>query len=71
MSKATLVIDNRQMGAYHTIDIQLNQRLTLAKLQWDVISLDRLGERYIDISLVTIVEQNCHVIHQEQRMSVQ
>ena len=42
------------MGAYHTIDIQLNQRLTLAKLQWDVICLDRLGEHYIDIHLVTV-----------------
>ena len=35
-----------QMGAYHTIDIQLNQRLTLAKLKWDVVSLDRLGEHH-------------------------
>lgn len=35
------------MGAYHTIDIQLNQRLTLAKLQWDIVALDRLGEHYI------------------------
>ena len=43
------------MGAYHTIDIQLNQRLTLAKLQWDVISLDRLGEHYIDIYIITVI----------------
>lgn len=32
-----------KMGAYHTIDLQLNQKFTLAKQNWDVISLDRLG----------------------------
>lgn len=37
------------MGAYHTIDIQLNQRLTLAKQHWDIVSIDRLGEYYIDM----------------------
>ena len=33
-----------KMGAYHTIDLQLNQKFTLAKEHWDVIALDRLGE---------------------------
>ena len=33
-----------KMGAYHTIDLQLNQKFTLAKQNWDVISLDRLGD---------------------------
>ena len=32
-----------KMGAYHTIDLQLNQKFTLAKQNWDVIALDRLG----------------------------
>ena len=32
-----------QMGAYHTIDLQLNQKLTLCKQHWDVVALDRLG----------------------------
>ena len=43
------------MGAYHTIDIQLNQRLTLAKLQWDVVCLDRLGEHIIMGMAVTVI----------------
>ena len=49
------------MGAYHTIDIQLNQRLTLAKLQWDIICLDRLGEHYIDVfpSITCTIELSC------------
>ena len=32
-----------KMGAYHTIDLQLNQKFTLAKENWDSVSLDRLG----------------------------
>ena len=49
------------MGAYHTIDIQLNQRLTLAKLQWDIICLDRLGEHYIEVMLIITctIELSC------------
>ena len=35
------------MGAYHTIDLQMNQKFTLAKPVWDVIALDRLGMRAI------------------------
>lgn len=33
-----------QMGAYHTIDLVLNQPFTLIKDNWDFITLDRLGE---------------------------
>ena len=33
-----------KMGAYHTIDLQLNQKFTLAKQNWDVIAVDRLGK---------------------------
>ena len=32
-----------KMGAYHTIDLQLNQKFTLAKEHWDFVALDRLG----------------------------
>jgi hypothetical protein len=32
-----------QMGAYHTIDLQLNHKFTLAKQCWDYVSFDRLG----------------------------
>ena len=32
-----------QMGAYHTIDLQMNQKFTLAKLHWDYVTFDRLG----------------------------
>ena len=32
-----------KMGAYHTIDLQLNQKFTLSKEKWDSVALDRLG----------------------------
>lgn len=31
------------MGAYHTIDLDINKKFTLAKGCWDVVALDRLG----------------------------
>jgi stalled ribosome rescue protein Dom34 len=30
------------MGAYHTIDLELNKDFTLSKLCWDVMSLERI-----------------------------
>ena len=33
-----------KMGAYHTIDLQLNQKFTLTKENWDSVALDRLGK---------------------------
>ena len=32
------------MGAYHTIDLELNRKFTLMKQHWDFIALDRVGE---------------------------
>ncbi|XP_006815452.1 protein pelota-like, partial [Saccoglossus kowalevskii] len=31
-----------KMGAYHTIDLELNRKFTLAKAKWDIIQLDRI-----------------------------
>ena len=33
-----------KMGAYHTIDLTINQKFTLAKKCWDSVALDRLGK---------------------------
>ena len=32
-----------QMGAYHTIDLQMIQKFTVTKRLWDVIAVERLG----------------------------
>ena len=33
-----------QMGAYHTLDLELNRKFTLKKQDWDSVSLDRIGK---------------------------
>ena len=33
-----------QMGAYHTIELELNRKFTLAKKVWDSVVLDRIGK---------------------------
>lgn len=33
------------MGAYHTIELELNRKFTLAKKSWDSIVLDRIGKQ--------------------------
>jgi stalled ribosome rescue protein Dom34 len=31
-----------QMGAYHTLDLELNRKFSLIKPEWDSISLERV-----------------------------
>jgi len=31
------------MGAYHTLDLELNRKFTLGKHEWDSVTLDRIG----------------------------
>lgn len=33
---------NLQMGAYHTIDLELNRKFTLMKEEWDSVDLERI-----------------------------
>lgn len=30
------------MGAYHTLDLEINRKFTLSKPEWDSVSLDRV-----------------------------
>ena len=36
-----------QMGAYHTIELELNRKFTLAKKSWDSVVLDRIGKKWL------------------------
>ncbi|RKO87059.1 hypothetical protein BDK51DRAFT_6690, partial [Blyttiomyces helicus] len=38
-----------KMGAYHTLDLELNRPFTLTKTEWDIISLERI-DRACDVS---------------------
>ena len=48
-----------KMGAYHTIDLELHRPFTLTKLEWDLISLERIRDccdvtKRADISAVVM-----------------
>ena len=42
--KGRNVVENKfvKMGAYHTIDLELNSKFVLAKQDWDIIAIDRI-----------------------------
>lgn len=44
--KGTNIEENQyiKMGAYHTIDLELNQKFTIYKNEWDSVSLERIEE---------------------------
>jgi len=32
------------MGAYHTLDLEMNRKFTLQKSEWDSVALERIGK---------------------------
>ena len=44
--KGTNIEENQyiKMGAYHTIDLEVNQKFTITKNEWDTVSLERIEE---------------------------
>uniref|UniRef100_A0A3Q1I4D6 Protein pelota homolog n=1 Tax=Acanthochromis polyacanthus TaxID=80966 RepID=A0A3Q1I4D6_9TELE len=44
--KGTNIVENQyvKMGAYHTIELELNRKFTLAKKCWDSVVLDRIDQ---------------------------
>lgn len=47
MSTVLYLLFPRQMGAYHTIELEPNRKFTLAKKSWDSILLDRIGKQLL------------------------
>eukprot|EP00064_Thunnus_orientalis_P007332 superscaffoldBa00000806_g7352 len=47
--KGTNLEENQyvKMGAYHTIELELNRKFTLAKKSWDSVVLDRIDDAFI------------------------
>jgi len=35
------------MGAYHTLDLEMNRKFTLQKSEWDSVALERIGKIWI------------------------
>ncbi|CAB3993568.1 pelota homolog [Paramuricea clavata] len=55
-----------KMGAYHTIDLELNRKFTLSKDHWDFVALERIDlacdpTQHADVGAVIMHEGLCHV----------
>ncbi|XP_027037348.1 protein pelota homolog [Pocillopora damicornis] len=55
-----------KMGAYHTIDLELNRKFTLIKEYWDIIALERVEmacdpAQHADIGAILLHEGLCHI----------
>jgi len=55
-----------KMGAYHTIDLELNRKFTLQKVLWDSVHLDRVElacdpSKSADVAAVVMAEGLAHV----------
>eukprot|EP00118_Oscarella_pearsei_P015218 m.136139 g.136139 ORF g.136139 m.136139 type:complete len:385 (+) comp38172_c1_seq102:40-1194(+) len=55
-----------KMGAYHTIDLDVNKKFTVAKAVWDIVALDRLemacdAARSADVAAVIMHEGLAHI----------
>lgn len=54
------------MGAYHTLDLELNRKFSLKKLEWDSVSLERIDMacdpiKSADVAAVIMQEGLAHV----------
>lgn len=55
-----------KMGAYHTLDLELNRKFTLAKPSWDIVALDRIDmacdpAQSADVGAVIMQEGLAHI----------
>ncbi|ELU07778.1 hypothetical protein CAPTEDRAFT_18454 [Capitella teleta] len=55
-----------KLGAYHTLDLELNRKFTLGKPEWDSVALDRLDQacdvtQHADLAAVVMQEGLAHV----------
>ena len=46
------------MGAYHTLDLELNRKFTLGKQEWDTIALERIG----NLLVVVFINSYCNIV---------
>lgn len=55
-----------KMGAYHTLDLELNRKFTLGKLEWDSVTLERIETacdptKHADLAAVVMQEGLAHL----------
>jgi protein pelota len=64
-----------KMGAYHTIDLELNRSFTITKSAWDVIDIERLETAcdpslHADLAVVVLHVGLCHVCVVSSHMTI-
>lgn len=64
-----------KMGAYHTIDLELNRKFTLIKEYWDIIALERVDmacdpAQHADLGAVLLHEGLCHIFLVTSSMTI-
>ncbi|CAH1801584.1 unnamed protein product [Owenia fusiformis] len=55
-----------KMGAYHTLDLEMNRKFTLAKHEWDTVAIERIDQacdptQHADLAAVVMQEGLAHV----------
>ncbi|XP_020616693.1 protein pelota homolog isoform X1 [Orbicella faveolata] len=63
------------MGAYHTIDLELNRKFTLIKEYWDIIALERVDmacdpAQHADLGAILLHEGLCHIFLVTSSMTI-
>lgn len=64
-----------KMGAYHTIDLELNRKFTLIKEYWDIIALERVDmacdpAQHADLGAILLHEGLCHIFLVTSSMTI-
>ncbi|XP_011308857.1 protein pelota [Fopius arisanus] len=66
--KGRNIVENQyvKMGAYHTLDLELNRKFVLKKLKWDSVALDRIDmacdpTQHADVAAVVMQEGIAHI----------
>ena len=73
--KVLLYSDHQKMGAYHTLDLELNRSFTISKEEWDIVALERIDEacdvsKRADLAAVVLEEGLANICLVTQSMTI-
>jgi stalled ribosome rescue protein Dom34 len=52
-----------KMGAYHTLDLEVNRKFTLTKSEWDSVALERVDTACdpTQVCNITLLREYCYI----------
>lgn len=52
------------MGAYHTLDLEVNRKFTLTKSEWDSVALERVDTACdpTQVCNITLIRKYCNIV---------